>query len=188
MKKTKVDAVLEKKDKNTKEEIHIVNNNSSTKTIILGLVGLVLVLMPDTINQIIGIIIGVILLIFGVNNIIRYSKTKELGNLDLFSGILYTALAIIIILNPHSVINLIAICLGIYLFINGLMKLRFSFVLKESNVNWIPSLVVAVLFALCGFMLIFNPFSGIAITKLAGIYLLVMSILEIFDIYVFQKK
>ena len=116
------------KKKEKVEEVEIIspkvsNPDNLSKTLILGLVGLVLLLIPGTLNKIIGILIGAALLIVGVLAIIKYTKEKEEGsNLNLVSGILYSVLGVIIIIYPYSIINLVTICLGVYLVINGHLK------------------------------------------------------------------
>ena len=59
----KVEGTLEKKNANN--NANKVNKNYGkeelTRTLIMGLVGLVLVLMPDTLNKILGIIVGIVL-------------------------------------------------------------------------------------------------------------------------------
>ena len=38
-----------------------------------------------------------------------------------------------------------------------------------------------------GILLIFNPFAGITITKLAGAFLVIVAIFDLIDTYVIQK-
>ena len=76
----KVEGTLEKKNANK------VNKNYGkeelTRTLIMGLVGLVLVLMPDTLNKILGIIVGIVLLLIGLGSIYTYilSSRKSPGD------------------------------------------------------------------------------------------------------------
>lgn len=178
--KIKEKVILEKKDKPVLE-------NDITKTLIIGLIGLVLILIPDTLNKIIGIIVGACFLILGISAIYKYMNNKEEGNLNLITGILYSVLGGIIILYPHSVLRLVAICLGVYLLISGLSKVRLALMLKDDTNRWIGTLSVAILILVLGILLVFNPFSGVAITKLAGAFLFLYAIFDIIDKYVIQK-
>ena len=107
----------------TKNKVKLEKKNSSnnlSKTLILGLIGLILLLIPASFNKFIGLIVGFSLLLIGIIQIIKYVKNKDsFSNIDLISGILYSALGIIIILNPHAVMELVTVCLGIYLIINS---------------------------------------------------------------------
>ena len=181
------------KKKEKVEEVEIIspkvsNPDNLSKTLILGLVGLVLLLIPGTLNKIIGILIGAALLIVGVLAIIKYTKEKEEGsNLNLVSGILYSVLGVIIIIYPYSIINLVTICLGVYLVINGLLKLKLAFNLKNVTGKWIGTLIMSIVTVILGILLIFNPFAGITITKLAGAFLVVVAIFDLIDTYIIEK-
>ena len=155
--------------------------------VILGLVGLVLLLIPSTLNKLIGIFIGASLLIVGIIQIIKYTKDKENNNLIMISGILYSVLGIIIIIYPYSIINLVTICLGVYLLINGLLKIKVAINLKNITNKWIGTLVMGIVTIILGVLLIFNPFAGITITKLAGAFLVIVAIFDLIDTYVIQK-
>ena len=163
------------------------NPDNLSKTLILGLVGLVLLLIPSTLNKLIGIFIGASLLIVGIIQIIKYTKDKENNNLIMISGILYSVLGIIIIIYPYSIINLVTICLGVYLLINGLLKIKVAINLKNITNKWIGTLVMGIVTIILGVLLIFNPFAGITITKLAGAFLVIVAIFDLIDTYVIQK-
>ena len=182
---------MKKKEKVENVEIispKVSNPDNLSKTLILGLVGLVLLLIPGTLNKLIGILIGVALLAVGIIAIVKYIKEKDNGNsLNLVSGILYSVLGVIIIIYPYSIINLVTICLGVYLVINGLLKLKLSFVLKRITDKWIGTLIMGIITVILGVVLIFNPFAGITITKLAGAFLVVVAVFDLIDTYIIQK-
>ena len=182
---------MKKKEKVENVEIispKVSNPDNLSKTLILGLVGLVLLLIPGTLNKLIGILIGVALLAVGIIAIVKYIKEKDNGSsLNLVSGILYSVLGVIIIIYPYSIINLVTICLGVYLVINGLLKLKLSFVLKRITDKWIGTLIMGIITVILGVILIFNPFAGITITKLAGAFLVVVAVFDLIDTYIIQK-
>ncbi len=182
---------MKKKEKVENVEIispKVSNPDNLSKTLILGLVGLVLLLIPGTLNKLIGILIGVALLAVGIIAIVKYIKEKDNGSsLNLVSGILYSVLGVIIIIYPYSIINLVTICLGVYLVINGLLKLKLSFVLKRITDKWIGTLIMGIITVILGVVLIFNPFAGITITKLAGAFLVVVAVFDLIDTYIIQK-
>ena len=105
----------------------------------------------------------------------------------MISGILYSILGLIVLLYPGSVIRAVAIGIGFALIVIGLSKLRQALILKNVNTKWIGTLVVSILILILGFLLVFNPFSGVAITKLAGAFLLIVAIFNVVDNCVFQK-
>ena len=188
-KKEKVEATLEEKTIEIDSEAKVNNNDDLSKTLILALIGLVLLLLPETLNNIIGFVVGGCLLIFGIIGIIKYIKTKEYKfTSSLVSGILYSALGIVVFINPASVISLVTICLGVYLVINGILKTVFSFNLKRITTRWIGALVMGILTVILGLLLVINPFgSAVAITKLAGGFLVVVAIFDLVDRYIIIK-
>ena len=188
-KKEKVEATLEEKTIEIDSEAKVNNNDDLSKTLILALIGLVLLLLPETLNNIIGFVVGGCLLIFGIIGIIKYIKTKEYKfTSSLVSGILYSALGIVVFINPASVISLVTICLGVYLVINGILKTVFSFNLKRITTRWIGALVMGILTVILGLLLVINPFgSAVAITKLAGAFLVVVAIFDLVDRYIIMK-
>lgn len=188
-KKEKVEATLEEKTIDVQAEVKISNNDDISKTLILALIGLVLLLLPGTLNNIIGFVVGGCLLIFGIIGIIKYIRIKEYKfTSSLVSGILYSALGIIVIINPSSVISLVTICLGLYLVINGILKTVFSFNLKKITTRWSGALVMGILTIILGLLLVINPFgSAVAITKLAGAFLVVVAIFDLVDRYIIMK-
>ena len=181
----KVEGTLEKKNSNKKNTNY--SKEELTRTLIMGLVGLILVLMPDTLNKILGILVGVVLLVMGLINIYNYIQSKVGFTSSLVSGILYTLLGIIILISPGSVVRSIAIGIGIVLAITGLSKVKMSFTLKSINTNWIGTLIIGIIITILGMILIFNPFSGDAITKFAGAFLVVVAIFDLIDNYILQK-
>lgn len=177
----KVNGTLEKKNIESKK------GNMLTNTLILGLIGLVLLLIPDTLNKILGVIVGFILLLLGIMNVYQYLKSMQKYNAILISGILYSLLGMIILLSPSSVIRAVAIGLGILFLINGIMKIKSGITLRKFNEKWIGTLIIGIVVVILGILLIFNPFSGIAITKLAGAFLVLGAIFSIIDEYCLRK-
>ncbi len=180
----KVEGTLEKKNRNNYDSY---KKSELTKTLILGLVGLVLVLMPDTLNKILGIIVGVVLLVIGIAGIYQYLQNKIGTSVSLVSGIFYSILGSIILLYPGSVVRAIAIGIGISLTISGLVKVKWSFTLKGLDSIWVGTLVIGILTTILGIVLIFSPFSGDAITKITGAFLVVVAIFDLIDNYFLQK-
>lgn len=180
----KVEGTLEKKNTNNYVDY---KKSELTKTLILGLVGLVLVLMPGTLNKILGIIVGVVLLVMGIAGIYQYLQNKIGTSTSLVSGIFYSILGSIILLYPGSVVRAIAIGIGISLTISGLIKVKWAFTLKSLDSTWIGTLVIGILTTILGLVLIFSPFSGDAITKITGAFLMVVAVFDLIDNYILQK-
>ena len=184
----KVDGILEKKDDNNQVKTTTENKYDLNKTIILALVGLVLLFMPGTVNKIVGIVAGVILLALGIWTIYNYIQKKKGNGIVFVTGILYTVLGVLIIVDPGAIMNLAVKCLGVYMIILSLLKLKVALTIRKTAKLWTGTLTVAVLFLAFGILLVTNPFAMQEITKLAGAFLVAVAIMDIIDNYILQRK
>lgn len=188
-KKEIIEAEVEEKaietETNNKKKMDI---NIST-TLIMGVIGLILVLLPEESNKLIGYIIGGAFLIAGAVSIIKYFKDQiKPSSLSLVSGILYALLGLIIVLNPLSIMKLVTIIFGIYLIVNGALKVHSAYAFKDTPTNtWKNLLISGVIIDIFGLILIINPFSGLIITKVAGAFLLIVAIYDIINQYIINK-
>ena len=117
----------------------------------------------------------------------QYLQNKIGTSASLVSGIFYSILSSIILLYPGSVVRAIAIGIGISLTISGLVKVKWSFTLKGLDSIWVGTLIIGILTTILGIVLIFSPFSGDAITKITGAFLVVVAIFDLIDNYFLQK-
>ena len=148
--------------------------------------GVVLLLVPELTNKVVGIIAGVIFLIEGINSIYKYFHREgaKLYNLNLVFGVLYSILGVVIIIYPFTVV-----CLGLYMIINGASKVNYALWLKRGNEDsWLITLATGILVAIVGVLVIFNPFASLTLTKLAGAFLIITGILDFMDTILFKNR
>lgn len=160
-------------------------------SVITGILGLVLLFLPKTTNKVVGILVGIIFLISGVNAIYKYFHRDgaKLYSLNLVFGIIYSILGVVIILYPFSVMSFVTICLGLYLIVSGAMKINYGFWLKKGNEeSWLITIATGILLIIFGIMVMFNPFVTLTLTKLVGIFLIIVAILDITDTILFKKR
>lgn len=161
---------------------------TSVVTLILGVV---LLFLPEATNKAVGIMVGVIFVLSGINAIYKYFHRDgaKLYSLNLVFGIIFTLLGVVIILYPFSVMSFVTICLGLYLVVSGAMKVNYAFWLKKGNEeSWLITLVTGILLIIFGIMVMFNPFVTLTLTKLVGIFLIIVAILDITDAVLFKKR
>ena len=153
--------------------------------------GIVLLLVPELSGKVLGIIVGIIFLIEGINSIYKYFHREgaKLYNLNLVFGVIYAVLGVVIILVPSSVVEFITICLGIYMIVNGASKVNYALWLKRGNEDsWLITLSTGILVAIVGVLVIFNPFASLTLTKLAGAFLIITGILDFMDTILFKNR
>lgn len=154
-------------------------------------IGLVLLFLPNTSNKIVGIIIGINILINGINAIYKYFHRDgaKLYSLNLIFGILYSILGVVIILYPFTVVEFVSICLGIYILINGATKVNYALWLKKGNEDsWLIALATGIVLLILGLLVLFNPFITLTITKLCGAFLIITGVLDFMDTFLFKSR
>lgn len=160
-------------------------------SLITIITGIVLLLVPELSGKVLGIIVGIIFLIEGINSIYKYFHREgaKLYNLNLVFGVIYAVLGVVIILVPSSVVEFITICLGIYMIVNGASKVNYALWLKRGNEDsWLITLATGILVAIVGVLVIFNPFASLTLTKLAGAFLIITGILDFMDTILFKNR
>lgn len=159
------------------------NKMFTTTSLIMGIVGIILLFLPEETNKLIGYIIGGAFLLAGSVVVIKYCKDQiKASSLNLVSGILYAILGLIIVLNPLSIMKLATIIFGIYLIVNGALKAHSGYIIKDTESNYWKSLLISgTIIMVFGLILIINPFSGLIITKVAGAFLLIVAIYDIIN-------
>ena len=144
--------------KNSIENIYNKMIIYSLITSILSIiVGLVLVFLPTVSNKVVGIIVGIIFLIFGINAVYKYFHRDgaKIYSLNIVFGVLYSILGVVIILYPYSVMEFVTVCLGLFVIINGATKINYGIWLKRGNEDsWLVTLVTGIFLVVLGIMLV----------------------------------
>lgn len=178
--------------KNSIENIYNKMIICSLITSILSIiVGLVLVFLPTVSNKVVGIIVGIIFLIFGINAVYKYFHRDgaKIYSLNIVFGVLYSILGVVIILYPYSVMEFVTVCLGLFVIINGATKINYGIWLKRGNEDsWLVTLVTGIFLVVLGIMLVFNPFSAMTLTQLSGAFLMIVGVLNVSDTILFKKR
>lgn len=160
--------------------------SSLVASIVLMILGILLVFQSEATIFTISYIIGGILVAIGVLAIINFIKkapkqTSYMEDLDIIYGVVCVILGILIITNPGAIASIIPIVVGIGIIINSCNKLQYAFQLRASDNNvWKSTMVISIISALCGIILIFNPFqAAVGITRIVGIFIIIYAILDI---------
>ena len=159
--------------------------------IITVIMGIVLFFLPNVTNKVIGILVGIIFLINGLNSLYKYLKRDgaKIFSLSFVFGILYAILGLIIIIYPFTVVEFVTICLGLFVVVNAASKINYGIWLKKGNEDaWLITLVSGILLLIIGILIIFNPFASLTLTKLAGIFLILTGILDFTDTILFKNR
>lgn len=165
--------------KNMKSEKYI--RTAKTGYIIISalmcILGIVFTAVPDISANLIG-------RLFGVIKLIGYFS-KDLYRLafqhDLALGILLIVLGGIMLIDTNNVLNIICIGVGIYILLDGLLKIQIAIDSKRFGLSkWWLIMTAAIVTGIVGLMLIISPDEGVRFaTVLLGISLIFEGILNL---------
>lgn len=156
-------------------------------SVALCVLGGVLIVFPEITLKAVGIVCGIVLLLFGIVRVVGYFS-KDLYRLafqfDLAFGIMILTLGVILLLNPRSLMNFICIALGLYFFADGLFKIQIAIDSKTFGIKkWWLILCMALVTAVFGIALILRPSESTRIlTILVGVSMLCEGILNIITV------
>ena len=130
-------------------------------SLICCLFGIGLIVFNKISISVIGFLVGIIMMLFGVVKLIGYFS-KDLFRLafqyDLAFGILLIVVGILLMLKPSSLMNFSCIVIGVCILCDGLFKIQISFDSKAFGIKlWWLILLFATATAVVGLMIIFKP-------------------------------
>ena len=149
----------------------------------LCILGVILIVFPGFSVSMLGIICGILLIVFGAVKLIGYFS-RDLYRLafqfDLAFGILLIVLGIVMLLRPSSLFDFICLTLGVSILADALLKIQISLDAKRFGLReWWLILVSAIVAGAFGVIMVFRPSqSSIVITTLLGITFLADGILN----------
>lgn len=172
--------------KNMKSEKYI--RTAKTGYIIISalmcILGTALTLVPDLSVNIIGRLFGGLMILFGIIKLIGYFS-KDLYRLafqfDFALGVLLIVLGTIMLINPNNLLYIICIGVGIYILLDGLLKIQIAIDSKRFGLSkWWLIMTAAIVTGIVGLMLIIRPDDGVRFaTVLLGISLIFEGILNL---------
>jgi len=147
--------------------------------------GVLFVSVPDISMQIIGKLLGAIMILFGCFKLVGYFS-KDLFRLafqyDLQFGIIALILGAIILLKPSDVISLLFVAMGIVLLADSLFKIQIAVDSRKFGIGkWWVILVLAIISGVIAVVLILRPSESARIlTTLLGATLIAEGTLNLF--------
>lgn len=159
------------------------------------IVGILLLINPIGFTTGIIIAAGIILMIVGLINVIKYFKVDvaeaSMGQY-LMKGLLALLTGLFCIFKARWVIitfPALTIIYGVVLFIAGLSKVQLTFdMLRKKNKKWFLAVISAIISIICSVLIINKPFvTTAALWIIIGITLIVEAVID-FVTMIFNKK
>lgn len=168
--------------------------NISLAMIILNLiVGFIFIFYTDIATKVSLVVLGGLITIKGLYSLIRYfydGLANRIFVADLFYGLVSVAIGLLLIFYPTNISTFIGIGFGLWILVNGLVKLYYAYHFMKNNEEIYPLVgFIAVLLVVMGIATLINPFSGfMIITKLIGIFLVCASLFEGMVCSLYKKR
>lgn len=153
-----------------KSIIQDMKQNYFVNAVIMVILGLVLVIWPDILGVMLCYLLGGALIVMGAIQLISFLRGERLGFYSKFSmlmGIVLVLLGIWICTQPHVVLSIIPVVVGIIVLIHGLMDIQYTLDIRRTgNTKWWIALIAAILTLIVGLLLVFNPFTAYEISMI----------------------
>lgn len=160
-----------------KSIIQDMKQNYFINAVIMVVLGLVLVIWPQVLGVMLCYLLGGALILMGVIQLIGFLRGERLGfynKFNMFMGIVLVLLGLWICTQPHIVLSIIPVVVGIIVVIHGLMDIQYTLDIKKAgNAKWWIALIAAIITLIIGLLLVCNPFTAYEITMvLLGVAML----------------
>lgn len=155
------------------------------------LFGIIAFMNVDMTVQVVGVIVGIYFMIFGIFGIFEFlaRNTLPIFKYKIFTGILLIILGFFIMFNPFGIVKILTFALGIYLIIVSILKLFESLNLKKYGYDgWLILLVTSVLLLIFGIFITINPMASMDLIQAMAIFIILSSILEICNLIMVYSK
>lgn len=158
--------------------------------ILLGIVALVI---PETMQKTLGYLIGIVLIIAGLVSMVCYLLRDARENYyhnEFVFGLAGIVVGAAVLYKVEVIISLIPFILGILVLFSGCSKLQDAIDLKRlSYGSWVGMLVVAVINIILGIVLICNPFkAAVLLFRVLGVGLILSGASDCFSTIYFARK
>ncbi len=158
--------------------------------ILLGIVALVI---PETMQKTLGYLIGIVLIIAGLISMVCYLLRDARENYyhnEFVFGLAGIVVGAAVLYKVEVIISLIPFILGILVLFSGCSKLQDAIDLKRlSYGSWVGMLVVAVINIILGIVLICNPFkAAVLLFRVLGVGLILSGASDCFSTIYFARK
>lgn len=148
------------------------------------IVGGALIYDPAFFTRMMGLFVGGLIALYGAISLLRYfirHKTDPENASGLVTGVIFVTAGAFIMVRPDFIPKVIAVIIGIYMVISGLVNVQESLYVKgRGDNNWLRAFIPALATLLLGISLLINPLLlADATLRVLGICLLIAGIMNI---------
>lgn len=152
------------------------------------ILGVVLILWPTLVMDIICYAFGAILLLYGIFAIYGFYRSEDRKGsafLALFLGIVAAAVGAVMVLYPPLIQGIIPVILGLYIAIDGLLSVKRTLELQRMDyARWNVNLILSLVSAGLGIFVVFHPLlTEAALFRVVGVVLLYAGASDLWTIF-----
>lgn len=159
-------------------------------SIITFIIGLVMAIVPNISLQVIGIILGIFAIVYGIMLIALdfMAHNIYIPFYGIVSGILSIVVGLILIAMPGVLSTVFTIALGIWIILSSVNIISIAVATKKEVSNWYLWLLLGIIDLICGIIILLNPFaSSLSIIVLGGIIIMIHSVISIIGTAMIKK-
>ena len=142
-----------------------IRNSLVVTSVLYIVMGVVLMAFPEHSLKLACAVIGGVTLIYAGIRVLSYFKNggEYTSRFDLFLGVLLGVVGIFLLICPQMIVSLIPIALGIYIAVDSFAAMKKALDMKALGFDkWWISFAVALVLAVFGAVMIFDPFDTAA--------------------------
>lgn len=174
-----------------KELIKSSYRMSMIYSVLFAIIGLLLFIDPSGFVVLVSYMIGILLLVVGINNVLSYSKNRDLAVTKtlLIVGVILFIIGLFLIFDPTFIGTIVPAVIGVCLIINALEKLMYLQYLEDKKSEaYMVALISGIVIMIVGIILLFNPLSGtLIVTQIIGVIIVIYSVLDIIEKIRYKK-
>ena len=155
------------------ETFRVIRTNMMLTAIAFFVIGIVLLIYPDTFLKMACYILGALFVAYGVLGILRCIREHVMYLGTLLVSVFALAAGIFVITQPKTISSILPIIIGLILFLDGVFNIRHALGLhKFGDGAWKFILILGIITVAFGAVILFNPYSTATFTfRLIGIAL-----------------
>lgn len=168
--------------------IRKIGMTSLVTSVVITIIGFLMATQPITFMATAVLMFGVALIIDGAIHCFSYFTIQDeyrFFSYELAQAIISMILGFIIIMNNQNMTLLLPILLGIWVVLDGIMKLQIALNVRGvRKINWGIMLLLSMITISIGFGIIFNPTASLEIAlKLSGSVIIITQLMNIYDAF-----
>lgn len=160
------------------------------ESLITAILGIFLVVWPDTVIKVIAYVVGVFFVVKGAYQIVNYflaKGQKDFFNNNLLYGIISALVGISALVMGEKIANVFCLIIGIWLVYESLVRMNTAIKLHSANIGiWKYVLIIALLMLVIGIFVVF--YQGEAVIILSGWMMIVSGIIGILGDVMFIQQ